>query len=557
MITRTLPYIIAVIYYLFSTSVEAQNYYLHLKSSDNNEQKTLDSIHSKNTPLSISTLIEEYKNKIDYLYKNGYLYLESSVLEKTNDSIYTGNISLKQKYDKIHINTKEILTATKLQLNISQDTIILPIHQTEQFINSLLRELEQKGYPMSSVQLTNHRIEKNHLTASLNLKVDIKRSIDNIYITPYEKFPKAIKKQLVKRYQHKEYSQENINALQKEMQQFPFVKVNKPAEILFTDEQTILYVYADKTNASRFDGLVGFNSNEETGKLQFNGHLDLQLLNVFNAGEQLKLYWKNDGQQQSTLRIQTEVPYIFSSPFGFMGELQIFKQDSTMQNTKINLQALYYLSLQNRIGLGIQNTSSTAGSENTYGSENYSNTFFTANHYITTYQDHSLFPTKFKSHLQVGFGNRKTDTENLPQYFIQLYVEKLWQINQRNYLHQAIEAYYLKSDKYIYNELFRFGGNQSIRGFIENSLFAQSMLGLFNEYRYILSSTLYAHTLTDIGYYEDPLLNTQSILYSGGMGLGIKTGGGLFNMIYAVGKQPNQKFELKNAIVHISFKTQF
>ena len=555
--TRILVNIYLLICFLFCFSSKAQTYYLHLLSKAPQEQITLDSLQQIKPFSNISLLREEYETIISLLQKKGYLFLDASPLQKTNDSLYNGVITMGQKYNKIFIRTKEIPLTSKKIFNLPSDSIVLPIHQTEQFINTLLKDLEQKGYPMSSAQLINHQIEKNHLTATLELKVDIKRTIDNIFITPYEKFPKGIKKQLVKRYQHKDFSTQTIQALQNEMQQFPFVKMGKPAEILFTDEQTILYVYAEKANASRFDGLIGFNSNEETGKLQFNGHLDLQLLNVFNAGEQLKLYWKNDGQQQSTLRIQTEVPYIFSSPFGVMGELQIFKQDSTMQNTKMNLQALYYLSLQNRIGLGIQNTSSTAGTENSYGAENYSNTFYTASHYYNKYQEHYLFPTLFRSSVQIGYGNRKTDTEDLPQYFLQLYIEKLWQINQRNYFHQAIEGYYLKSDRYIYNELYRFGGNQSLRGFNENSLFAQSLLGLYNEYRYVLSSMLYAHTITDIGYYEDPLTNTQSILYSGGIGLGIKTGGGLFNMIYAIGKQPDQKFELKNAIVHISFKTQF
>lgn len=542
---------------LYSIKALGQSYYLQLEyQTDSLESKFIpkDSLQKYS---NLSEVITSYTSIVEQLQKDGYFMLQSDNLTKTNDSVYLGKINLGQRYDSIVISAHHISKDLKQLSEIKTDTIKLSINQTQTYIQSLLSLLEKKGHPMSTVQLTNHNLIDNHVRADLDLKIDIKRKIDNIYITPYEKFPKGVKKQLLKKYKGKEFTTPTLQQLQQEIQQYPFLKIKQTPEVLFTDEQTIVYLYVDKNNASRFDGLIGFNSNEETGKLQFNGHLDLQLLNVFNAGEQLKLYWKNDGQQQSTLRIQSEVPYLFSSPFGVMGEFQIFKQDSTMQNTKLNAQALYYISLQNRMGLGIQNTSSTAGTENTYGAENFSNIFYTASHYYNIYQDHYLFPTRFRSSLQIGYGKRSTDTEELPQYFIQLYLEKLWQINNRNYFHQSIEGYYLKSDRYIYNELHRFGGNHSMRGFNENSLLAQNLLGLYNEYRYVLSSSLYAHTISDIGYYEDSLSNTQSILYSFGVGLGIKTAGGLFNLIYAAGKQPEQKFELKNAIVHISFKTQF
>lgn len=355
----------------------------------------------------------------------------------------------------------------------------------------------------------------------------------------------------------KDYTNETIQSLQQEIQQFPFVKITRPFEVLFTDEETILYAYIDKTNANRFDGLIGFNSNEGTGKLQFNGHLDIQLANIFNAGEQLKLYWKNDGKQQSTLKIHTEVPYLFSTPFGVLGELNLFRQDSTMQNTKFNAQLLYYISLQNRLGLGIQNTTSTAGADNTYGAENYSNTFYMLSHHFTQYSDHFIFPTRWGSTFQVGYGKRNTDKLSTQQYLAQLNVEKLWTLKPQHYIHQKAEAYYLHSDEYIYNELYRFGGNHSLRGFNENSLLTNSIIGLYNEYRYLLSSSLYIHTITDIAYTNDPLAKQTDLLYAAGLGIGFKTGGGLLNLMYAVGKHPNQKFEFKNAIVHLNFATQF
>src|SRR5690606_8548108 len=104
-------------------------------------------------------------------------------------------------------------------------------------------------------------------------------------------------------------------------------------------------------------------------------------------------------------------------------------------------------------------------------------------------------------------------------------------------------------------EYYRFGGIHSIRGFSENALLDKNLAGLYNEVRYLLAPNMYIHSITDIAYFQDDLLN--ELLYSFGLGFGIQTAGGLFNIIYANGVQTNTDFKLSNAIFHLSYKTQF
>ena len=52
-------------------------------------------------------------------------------------------------------------------------------------------------------------------------------------------------------------------------------------------------------------------------------------------------------------------------------------------------------------------------------------------------------------------------------------------------------------------ELHRFGGVNSIRGFYENSLQASLLTSLITEYRYVLASGIYAHSIVDYGYFRD------------------------------------------------------
>ena len=115
----------------------------------------------------------------------------------------------------------------------------------------------------------------------------------------------------------------------------------------------------------------------------------------------------------------------------------------------------------------------------------------------------------------------------------------------------------LISDDYLDNELFRFGGINSIRGFEENSLVA-NLFGVINtEYRYRLSSTIYVHSVLDAAYFENDLTQSKEKLFGFGFGLGLLTNAGLFRLNYSSGKSENRQFKLSDSKVHISLTATF
>lgn len=229
-----------------------------------------------------------------------------------------------------------------------------------------------------------------------------------------------------------------------------------------------------------------------------------------------------------------------------------------MMNTKFNGALLYYLTFNHRVGIGYQSTASVAGTDNFYQAADYNSRFVTVSYLLNKYQDHPLFPQKHTVTATLGIGSKTEEEDNrkASQQFAQLTATYLWQLNNRWYIHQQAEGSLLNSaTPLLYNEYYRFGGIHSLRGFQENSLLAKSQLGLYNEIRYLLAPNMYLHSISDLAYYEGDDVN--DLLYSVGLGFGIQTGGGLFNIIYANGIQPNTDFKLSNAIFHLSYKTQF
>lgn len=549
-------------FYLFflilaaSNSLYAQQIHLKVKASSNDEsiylkQQLTDSVfmNGQDAEHSLNQLQERLKSE-------GFLHHQITSTQK-QDSLYVVRFDLGIKTDSVKIHFKENIELLQELLNIEQTFQTIPIQNTQEYLQNIVEKLAQNGYSISTAKLTNHHFYHNVLHTDLDLHVDEKRHIDQLVFTPYNDFPPAIKQRLIKKFEKQPFTEGITSAIQKEMEQFPFIKTVRPAEVLFTESNTALYLYVDRQNISQFDGLIGF-TNDDEGKVQFNGYADLQLMNILNKGEQLKLYWKNDGNQQTQFNLSGEIPYLFNTPFGLKTSLELFKQDSTMMNTKFNGALLYYLTFNHRIGVGYQSTASVAGTDNFYQAADYNSRFITINYLLNKYQDHPLFPQKYTVTATLGIGSKTEEQDNrkASQQFAQLTATYLWQLSNRWYIHQQIEGSFLNSaTPLLYNEYYRFGGINSLRGFQENSLLAKTQSGLYNEVRYLLAPNMYLHSISDLAYYEGDQIN--DLLYSFGLGFGIQTGGGLFNIIYANGIQPNTDFKLSNAIFHLSYKTQF
>jgi hemolysin activation/secretion protein len=107
------------------------------------------------------------------------------------------------------------------------------------------------------------------------------------------------------------------------------------------------------------------------------------------------------------------------------------------------------------------------------------------------------------------------------------------------------------------NELHRFGGITSLRGFNENSLQANTFTSLLTEYRFILAPSLYIHSIIDYAQLNDTTSKAKEHLLGLGVGFGLVTKNGLFNIVYANGSSKEQTIKSSNSIIHISFKANF
>ncbi len=545
--------------FFVSQIIVAQKFYLKIEGNTNTETTIIDSLGYNKEHNEVVSILKEQKNFENKLNNNGYFSYQLTEQQKINDSSFVFQYKLGNPISSIIIRTNNLTQIEKEILAIEKDSIFILPSEVENWMDSKLKLLESKGYALAKLQLINQKNKDTYIYNDLKLSLNKIRQVDDLVILGYDKFPKNVKQNWLRKLRNRTFNQELVNEVSDDIQSFPFVTQTRSPEILFTEDSTKIYTYLEKTKPNKFDGFIGFANDAENTKLTFNGYLDLNLINILNSGEKFKLYWRNDGNQQTSFNLGTEIPYWFKTPLGTKANLKIFKQDSTFQNTEFNLDIGYYFSYNKKAYIGYQSIKSV-DIQNTNSSSltNFNSKFLTLSFdYSKRINSDFLFPERTNFLIKIGTGNRTITSQKTNQFFTELLASHNFYLNKKNVIAIKNQSYYLNSENYIINELYRFGGINSIRGFRENTLQANFFSGLIAEYRYLLTPSLYVHSITDYGYFQDKTTDLQGSLLGLGFGFGMLTQNGLFKLVYANGSTDDQAIKLSNSIVQISFTTNF
>ena len=453
------------------------------------------------------------------------------------------------------MSAKELRSYAK---EVTDQTIRLPFSALHDFLQALVDLFEAKGNSFVQFSLRNIQLNGNEATASLAIDQNITRYVDKVVIKGYENFPKNFIKHELGLKIGTVYNKELIQRVSRSVNSLTFAQEAKAPEILFTNDSTIVYLYIEKRKSNQFDGIIGFASKDDGDGLELNGYLDLAINNIFNSGETMILYWKNNGNDRQRFFLEAELPYLFNLPLIPKANFEIYRQDSTFSNTKFQGNLIYNMIGKGQIAAQLNSENSndlTSGI--TTGVTSFSNLFYGLLYNFKTLSTDPLFPVSFNIYFSALFGNRKNEEGNTSQskFFLNTYY--LYGINQKNYLFLQNTSGLLNSDNYFENELFRFGGIYNLRGVNEESIFA-SAYSVFNlEYRFKPNSSSYFYTITDYAYSENKLTNINTNVISLGLGYAFQTKAGILNLSYALGKFDNEPFTFDNSKIHIKIVSNF
>ena len=538
----------------FSTFSFGQNLLLKLLSKNEKELKILQELDYLKTHKTEKSVYLEANRIADYLIEDGFFLSIVDSIVKT-DSLYIANFSLNQKIRNAVLKITNGLRLIPEKYILKNDSLYISTNEISDLLKSVSAKLDDGGKLFSEVQLKNIRVVNNLLLADLSIQESNKRKIDKIIIKPYQDFPKSFLKQYLKINESTLFNKKKTLKISEATKNLIFASEIKKPEVLFTRDSTLLYLYIKKEQNNSFDGLINFASTENGGFL-FNGHLDLKLNNVLNTGESFALFWNSIADEVQDFKIETAIPFIFSSPFSTNLAFNIYKQDSTFLNTKFRNEILYTLNSKSNLFVSYSSENSNALNNTTQEVLNFDKNLFGLGFNYKIGNENKFFENTFQIGISAETGNRKTENIKTNQIELNFNTSYLWQINYRNSIYLKNESALLNSDNYLNNELFRIGGANSIRGFNEQSIYATKYTFFNTEYRYLTSETSYLFSITDFGTYYNTTTENSFIL---GFGLGytFKTGNNTFKLSYALGKNQDENIYINQSKVIVNWTTQF
>lgn len=503
--------------------------------------------------------------------KNGY------VLASIDTVIFKDDIAIVryyrgEKFEKLSISFDEedayiISKVPRMNERMITKLPFKPV-LVEQLLKDLNKYLNNHGYPFSKVFLTVDKIEPGISNAHLNIEKGALVKITEISIKGESKVQDKFVINAIAIKVGDDYNAELLRNISNKVDQIQFIKEIRKHEILFTPEGAQVFLYLESVPVSLINGIVGLQPDPTSEKTVVTGDVRLKLLNILKRGEELDINWKSLQPKTQELDLNFSFPFLFNTPFGIDTRFDLKKQDSTFLTTNINLGIRYFLTGGSYLKVFYQaNNSNLLSGASSIPNSNLSS--LSNNSYgIGLYRNNVDFlpnPSKgFRLSADISAGRRKSratqeDTTAISTTFRgNLNMEIFFPLARRHVLRLANTTRSYYAPNIFQNEVYRFGGLTTQRGFNEELLFATTLSTFTVEYRFLVDRTSHAFAFFDQSFYEN---NSREYVsdqpFGFGAGFSFGTNLGIFSISYALGKQFNNPIELKNGKVHFGYVTYF
>ena len=385
------------------------------------------------------------------------------------------------------------------------------------------------------------------------------RRIDGFEIRGYEKVPTRFIKNLEKEYQGKIYSDQNLSKINQSLQNHPFLILEKPAQTLFTKDSTQVFLFLQKKKSNSFDGVIGFGNDKED-KFSFNGSLNVNFRNMLNGFETINIFWQRTPDKAQNFDLKTDIPYLFRSNIGTEINVNIFRQDSTFAQVKLRPSLYLHLSNRQKLGLrGTLETSTVTDSLYTLAKD------FTKKGIGVWYSfaepsevELFLYKTRIRAEADYMTTFYPKEESNIPQNNFLLSAERNFNLSGNHYLNLKGESALLNSkNPFAANELLRFGGWNSFRGFNENSLFADYYYYGTAEYRYVVGNQAFFDVFGQYGAFNNKSLGLKPKIYSFGVGFNFVLPIGLMSFQLSNGNEFGNQIKFGDTKIHWGLLSRF
>lgn len=436
-------------------------------------------------------------------------------------------------------------------------------------LKRLHTDLENNGFPFSSVKLDSLIIDSLNLSAKITVQKGPKRVWTKINL----KGDQMISERLISSYIHIRvgdvFNQSDVSLISSRLKQINFIEETKPAELLFTKDGVELFLYLKSKPVSLANGVIGLQPNPVTNVLSLTGEIRLKLVNVLKRAELIDINWRSLQAQTQSLKAQANLPNLFRSPFGIDGQFQLYKRDTSFLELKSTIGIQYALNNGSYLKAFYRNNSSSVlrGGKNNPAFAKLGSVQTNAYGLALYKQTLDYLPNPRKgltilADLSIGLRKSKaTDTSKVitnTTYRGELQINWFLPLAKRHVLRFANQTEFYIAPVFYQNEAARFGGQISQRGFNEEELTATTRTVFTLEYRFLVDRNSFAFLFYDQSWYENRTNNYYSDAPSGfGAGFSFGTKIGTFSISYGLGRQFQNPILIRDGKVHFGYIAYF
>jgi outer membrane protein assembly factor BamA len=449
----------------------------------------------------------------------------------------------------------------------------------ENIFEKALQICDNTGHPFADIRLDSINIDGPKVSGFIRLELNQFIKIDSIIIKGNSRISPYFINNYLGIKAGRAYQESKIVAIESRLRELPYIKSIKPYEFTFTPAASKLVLYLDNKKANQFDGVLGFLPNERNGKIEFTGQAHLKLQNALNRGELIDIDWRRLQLNSRDIKAKVTYPYLINTPLGLDLNFKLFQRDTIFIDVTQHAGLQYLLSGNNFFKFFVNNRSlslvSTTGLDMLSTLPDYADvktlTYGLGVKYEQT--DYRFNPRKgYRVNANVATGNKKIiknpkinaalyEDVNLKSvlYNGDLQADLFIPVMRQSTINIGLKAAGMQTEEVFLNEAYRIGGNNSVRGFDEESIYATSY-GIANlEYRFLFEQNSFLFLFGNAAWYE--LDTEKSYLkdtpYGFGAGVSFQTKAGIFSISYALGKQFDNPLLLRAAKVHFGIVSVF
>lgn len=526
------------------------------------------------TSFKDSSTLKDYLSELQlFAIKKGYLLASYDRIQMIDANHYTVQFVLGEKFQKaiLTVDPEEIYFLRK-NSNISEKVlakIALTPSELSRTMSTMRNSYLNEGFPFANVQLEEITFDGTQLQASVIINRGDFYQWSEIHVRGDSSVSVKYISNLIGIKKGDAFNEKTLQSISKRIKQVNFIKEIKSSEVLFTQEGAELFVYVQSVPNSSVNGIIGLQPDPNSDRLSVTGEINLKLVNALKRGESLVIDWRAIQPQTQSLNAQLNIPFLFNTPFGIDGKFNLFKKDSTFLELKSTAGVHYFLKKGSYIKAFYQNNSSNllSASQTTSANENFASV--NSNNYGLAFYRKQLdyLPNPSRGlvfNIEGSAGVRKAqvaDTSIIERstiYRTSLDIEWYIPLTRRHVL-KLKNGTNLYSAPVIYaNELTRFGGFTTQRGFNEQELLANAQSTFTVEYRFLVDKNSHAFAFFDQTWYENNANKyVNDTPYGFGLGFSFGTNLGIFSISYALGKQFDNPILFRNGKIHFGYVAYF